>query len=92
MSQTSCHTSINQVCSGSVVVTAYDFESGRPGSNPEWVLGRSRLHDLFCDTLGSKFNTILSQKSDLRFYLFIYLFMLAWWNEVYTHRRVLEGV
>ena len=22
--------------SGSVVVTAYDFESGRPGSNPEW--------------------------------------------------------
>ena len=26
------------VCSGSVVVTAYDFESGRPGSNPEWGL------------------------------------------------------
>ena len=24
------------VCSGSVVVAAYDFESGRPGSNPEW--------------------------------------------------------
>ena len=24
------------VCSGSVVVTAYDFESDRPGSNPEW--------------------------------------------------------
>ena len=23
-------------CSGSVVVTAYDFESGCPGSNPEW--------------------------------------------------------
>ena len=23
-------------CSGSVVVTAYDSESGRPGSNPEW--------------------------------------------------------
>ena len=23
------------VCSGSVVVTAYDFESGRPGSNPD---------------------------------------------------------
>ena len=22
------------VCSGSVVVTAYDFESGRPGSSP----------------------------------------------------------
>ena len=27
-----------RVCSGSVVVTAYDFESGRPGSNPEWGL------------------------------------------------------
>ena len=26
------------MCSGSVVVTAYDFESGRPGSNPEWGL------------------------------------------------------
>ena len=26
------------VCSGSVDVTAYDFESGRPGSNPEWRL------------------------------------------------------
>ena len=25
-------------CSGSVVVTAYDFESGHPGSNPEWGL------------------------------------------------------
>ena len=24
------------VCSRSVVVTTYDFESGRPGSNPEW--------------------------------------------------------
>ena len=24
------------VCSSSVVVTAYDFESGCPGSNPEW--------------------------------------------------------
>ena len=23
-------------CSVSVVVTAYDFESGRPGLNPEW--------------------------------------------------------
>ena len=23
-------------CRGSVVVTAYDFESGRPDSNPEW--------------------------------------------------------
>ena len=28
----------NIVCSGNVVVTAYDFESGRPGSNPEWGL------------------------------------------------------
>ena len=27
---------ISSVCSGSVVVTAYDFESGCPGSNPEW--------------------------------------------------------
>ena len=26
------------VCSGSVVVTAYDLESGRPGSNAEWGL------------------------------------------------------
>ena len=26
------------VCSGSVVVTAYDSESGRPGSDPEWGL------------------------------------------------------
>ena len=24
------------MCSGSVVVTAYDLESGCPGSNPEW--------------------------------------------------------
>ena len=24
------------LCSGSVVVTAYDFESNHPGSNPEW--------------------------------------------------------
>ena len=26
------------VCCGSVVVTAYDFESCHPGSNPEWGL------------------------------------------------------
>ena len=26
------------VCSGSVVVTAHDSESGRPGSDPEWGL------------------------------------------------------
>ena len=26
------------MCSGSVVVTAYDSESGRPGSNPGWGL------------------------------------------------------
>ena len=26
------------MCTGSVVVTAYDFESDRPGSNPEWCL------------------------------------------------------
>ena len=24
------------MCSGSVVITAYDFESARPGSYPEW--------------------------------------------------------
>ena len=29
---------VNLVCSGSVVVNAYDSESGRPGSNPEWGL------------------------------------------------------
>ena len=27
-----------QVCSGSVVITTYDSESSRPGSNPEWGL------------------------------------------------------
>ena len=27
-----------QLCSGSVVVTAYDLESGRPVSNPEWAI------------------------------------------------------
>ena len=26
------------MCIGSVVVTTYDSESGRPASNPEWVL------------------------------------------------------
>ena len=26
------------VCTGSVVVTAHDSESARPGSNPEWGL------------------------------------------------------
>ena len=26
------------MCSGSVVVTVYDFQSGRPGSNLEWGL------------------------------------------------------
>ena len=32
------HNAINDIiqCSGSVVATAYDFESGRPDSNPEW--------------------------------------------------------
>ena len=25
-----------KLCSGSVVVTDYDFESDHPGSNPEW--------------------------------------------------------
>ena len=34
------------VCSGSVVVTAYDFESDHPGSNPEWglIIGLRSLH------------------------------------------------
>ena len=32
------HISDISVCSGSVVVNAYDSESGRPGSNPEWGL------------------------------------------------------
>ena len=32
------------VCSGSVVVTAYDSESGCPGSNPEW--GKYTLRSL----------------------------------------------
>ena len=27
---------LDLACSGSVVVTAYDFEPGHPGSNPEW--------------------------------------------------------
>ena len=34
------------VCSGSVVVTAYDSESGRPGSNPEWGQYTMRLRSL----------------------------------------------
>ena len=34
------------VCSGSVVVTAYDFESGRPGSNPEWGQYTIRLRSM----------------------------------------------
>ena len=32
-------------CSGSIVVTTYDFESGYPGLNPEWVpICYSRLY------------------------------------------------
>ena len=34
------------VCSGSVVVTAYDSESGCPGSNPEWGQYTMRLRSL----------------------------------------------
>ena len=34
------------VCSGSVVVTAYDFESGGPGSSPEWGQYTMRLRSL----------------------------------------------
>ena len=33
-----CCIDASNLCSGSVVVTAYDSESGRPGSNPEWGL------------------------------------------------------
>ena len=36
----------NTVCSGSVVVTAYDSESGRPSSNPEWGQYTMRLRSL----------------------------------------------
>ena len=31
-----CLFTLLDVCSGSVVVTAYDSESDRPGSNPVW--------------------------------------------------------
>ena len=34
------------VCSGSVMVTAHDSESGRPGSNPEWGQYTMRLRSL----------------------------------------------
>ena len=34
------------VCSGSLVVTAFDSESGRPGSNPEWGQYTMRLRSL----------------------------------------------
>ena len=37
---------IHQVCSGIVVVTAYDSESGHPGSNPEWRQYTMRLRSL----------------------------------------------
>ena len=33
-------------CSSSIVVTAYDFESGRLGSNPEWGQYTIRLRSL----------------------------------------------
>ena len=39
----SCHI----VCSGSVVITAYDVESCRPGSNPEWGQYTVRLRSLY---------------------------------------------
>ena len=52
------------VCSGSVVVTAYDSESDRPGSNPEWGLiyyeasitaqGLPELSSLRGSTLGTR--------------------------------------
>ena len=34
------------LCSGSVVVTTYDFESGGPGSSPEWGQYTIRLRSL----------------------------------------------
>ena len=34
------------MCSGSVVVTAYDSESGHPGSNPEWGQYTMRFRSL----------------------------------------------
>ena len=52
------------VFSGSVVVTAYDFEFGRPGSSPEWGLiyykasitaqGLPELSSLQGSTLGTR--------------------------------------
>ena len=52
------------LCSGSVVVTAYDSESGRPGSNPEWGLiyykasitaqGLPEPSSLWSSTLGTR--------------------------------------
>ena len=55
---------ISSVCSGSVVVTAYDFESGRPGSNPEWgpiyykssitAQGLPKPSSLWSSTLGTR--------------------------------------
>ena len=38
--------STSPVWSGSVVVTAYDFEPGHPGSNPEWGQYTMRLRSL----------------------------------------------
>ena len=52
------------MCSGSVAVTAYDFESGRLGSNPEWgpkyyqdsitAQGLPELSSLRGSTLGTR--------------------------------------
>ena len=52
------------MCSGSVVVTAYDFESSHPGSNPEWgpiyykasitAQGLPEPSSLWGSTLGTK--------------------------------------
>ena len=35
MSYSAAYIAMSYMCSGSVVVTAYDFESGRPDLNPE---------------------------------------------------------
>ena len=60
-------TAIWRMCIGSAVVTAYDFESGRPGSNPEWepiyykalitaqgLPEPSSLRGLYIGTLGTR--------------------------------------
>ena len=47
------------MCSGSVLVTAHDFKSGRPGSNPDYeasitALGSPEPSSLRGSTLGTR--------------------------------------